>query len=736
MLGLLGEKPEHLLSELRAKCDEIRTLVRTQYPPALIGYFWNMMFLQRFQADDAADETGLIAGPGEQDLIFAMEYVHAVIASDGLDTSEFANIDTEVGDQIIKLSGDALSLCFAFGMVSSKDELLLPEYENQKLAFEILSNWVMIRGKRYQVLEGEFFSYTLKPHDEVLTALYGVDSSVIGKEIQKVADASRMGVQRSAGELHALMEEFQTLSVDQETDRTETLRKLLEENAEFTEKAGNAIRDLFIGGTFNLSKETDLPATFLESLSFKPGEADKFFDEGAFSGTPFKTLPARIKPLIEIGGEYYCTDPNFIRDTSYRAIQRAIIAAKPEYREEWNSKQKGLSEAAFPEIMKQHLRGAEIFGEIFYPLTNGQWAETDCLIIVDDVLISIECKAGTEALNPPAENLKGHLKNVERLLLSAYRQCSRFVNYLYSNDEVDLYCQKYGGYEKIHSIRYRDFRNIFPIGLTLESYTPFSSSIKELSEVVAIAGHHNFFALSIDDLMAMKYIVASTGEFLHYLEVRQSVAGMKEVSLFDEMDHLGAYVSNNRFDQTAKDIMTKEGADFIALDGFDVDVIGPFFSDPEFPNAEPRRQIYPDRLLELFGVLEATGAPHWLTGDNYLRNMGGESRNQFQEHFERTLPALGTRALTFFATGGQAGAVFVVERNDGIDRQHRVMEKAQALITAMDEPKSLLFRIWVSPHGTMAKAQAMNVSRPSILQTNYHRILEEADSLRRKVKLL
>lgn len=738
MLELAGEKPEKILSELRSKCDEIRALVRTQYPPALIGYFWNMMFLQLIQkADDTADEIGSVAGPDEQVLIFAMEYVHAVIASDGIDKPEFANIDTEVGDQIIELSEDALGLCFAFGMVSSKDELLIPEYENQKLAFEILSNWVMIRGKRYQVLEGEFFSYTLEPHDKVLTELYGIDSSVIGREIQKVADASRVGVQRSAEELHALMEEFQPVAVDQETDSSEKLQKLLEENPEFSERAGNAIRDLFIGGTFNISKETELPASFLEDLSFKPGEADKFFDEGEFSGTPFKTLPARIKPLIAIGDEYYCTEPNFIRDTSYRAVQRAIITAKPEYREEWNSKQKSLSEAAFPDVMKEHLSGAEVLGEIFYPLPNGQWAETDCLIVVDDILISLECKAGVEALNPPAENIKGHLNNVERLLLSAYRQCSRFINYLYSNDAVDLYRQKKGGgYEKIRSIRHRNFRNIFPIGLTLESYTPFSSSIKEMSEVVPIAEHHNFFALSIDDLMAMKYIVASTGEFLHYLEVRQSVAGMKEVSLFDEMDHLGAYVSNNRFDQTTKDMMVNEGVDFIAMDGFDVDVIGPFFSDPDFPDVEPRRQTYPARMLELFAVLEATRSPRWLTGDNFLRNMGGESRTQFQEHFERTLPALGSRDFTFFATGGQAGAVFFVERGDGVDRQQVAMEKAQALVVAMNEPRSLLFSISVNPRGEMIRARTTNVTKPSVLQANYGRIQEEAERLRPKVKPL
>lgn len=32
-------------------------------------------------------------------------------------------------------------------------------------------------------------------------------------------------------------------------------------------------------------------------------------------------------------------------------------------------------------------------------------------------------------------------------------------------------------------------------------------------------------------------------------EVRQSVAGLRRAHLFDEYDHLGAYITKNRFDQ-------------------------------------------------------------------------------------------------------------------------------------------------------------------------------------------
>jgi len=689
------------------------------------------------KSDQLGTEMPPVAGAEEQNLVFAMEYVHAVVASDGISHAEFANVNEKTANEILALAQTALEKCFMYGMVQSKHDDSWPEFENQKLAFEILSNWVMIRGKRYQVLEEEFFAYCLKTHDEILRELYGVDGSTIAKEIQNITDSLRQGMAKSAEIMMSLMEQTGDEADEVGQNMRDYLPKMIDKHPEVAEKAQNAIKDMFFGGSFNLSRQTNLPRDFLEDLSFDPGENSDFFDGSDFSGTPFKTLPARIKPLINIDGDYYCTEPNFVRDSTYRAIQRAIIARRPEYREIWNAKQKELSEQSFPDIMKHHLTGANCLGEVYYPIGKGQWAETDCVILCDDVLISIECKAGVEPLNPPAENIGGHLKSVERLLLSAYRQSKRFIDYIYSGTEVALFSKNVAsGYTEIAKVKTENLRHIFPIGLTLESFTPFSASIKELEEVKPIADKHDFFALSIDDLIATKYILSGTGEFLHYLEVRQALAAMKNVMLFDEMDHLGAYVSNNRVDQTAKEMMEKENADLIYLDSFDADVIGPYFQDPDYPDVEPRRQQYPERLLELFAALEKRGAKNWLNGDSFLRNMGSDGREQFRDHFDKALPNLRTREATFFATGGQVPAVFWLERNDGVNRFDEAIHKAQSILLAFDEEEMMLFRIKISQTGGMDAAEVNIVAKPSPLLADFSSIRAEADRLSDKIKPL
>jgi len=42
-----------------------------------------------------------------------------------------------------------------------------------------------------------------------------------------------------------------------------------------------------------------------------------------------RTLPARIKPGIRLGEDYFATDGQFVRDSAYRAIQWGLWKRLP-----------------------------------------------------------------------------------------------------------------------------------------------------------------------------------------------------------------------------------------------------------------------------------------------------------------------------------------------------------------------------------------------------------------------
>jgi hypothetical protein len=708
------------------------------YPPALIGYLWAqvlMSLINRHDPDHDGDGLPSVS-PQENAILFGMEYIHATIAVDGV-PEEPEQFDEAAAQEIIRLSDQALKLCFQYQMVATAREDVALSLQDRRLAFQILSNWVMIRGRRFQVAEEEFFSYVLKPHTAELERTYGITSEQLAAELQKISNAPREGFDAARNRMIEIMQEIGFVQGGDHKDVFAALEAAGKDGATFVEEATSIYEDMFNGGVFKLNKHSALPAKILDDLSFEPGTNIEFDDGSEVSGTPFKTLPARVRPAVKLGSDYYCTEPNFIRDASYRSIQRSLVRRNPGYREEWNKLQKRMSEDAFADLMSEHLSGAVVFKDVYYPLGNKQWAETDCVIIVGDVLINVEAKAGSEALAAPAESLKSHIRSVEKLVRSAYKQSKRFLDYVYSRPEAPLYelCSD-GKYREVARVKSKDLRKVFPIGLTVEAFTPFSASIKESEEVNAIQGMHDFISLSIDDLMVIRRLLRSTGEFLHYLDVRQGLAGMKNVMLFDEMDHLGSYISQNRADQRLREMIGEHKADQVWVDGMDQDAIGPYFANPDWPNGEKPTQDYPPRALELLDALESVGDAGWLAADSFIRDLSGEGRLQFDTNYEAAFPILNAKPTTFFAIGGEVVAVFGIMRMDLPELQDELRKKAEALCLTFGAAQIRLFELTARPDGRIVSARMRWIHPPTLLRADYGEIVEEAERLKSKFKPL
>ena len=255
-----------------------------------------------------------------------------------------------------------------------------------------------------------------------------------------------------------------------------------------------------------------------------------------------------------------------MRDSGYRAIQWGLWR-RLHYRDEWLKRQGRAIEQAYPTIFSEQLKRACTLESIWYRDTQtGRWVETDLLIMLTDALFVIEAKAGVMPMQSPATNFASHERVIQKLIVEAHRQCKRFLDYLASAPEVALYKLVNGEYVETARIRQKQFRLIFPIGLTVEAFTPFSAMAKGLPEIKPILGKHPFISMSVDDLFVLRRFLPTTGELLHYLEVRQQVAGLEGALLFDEIDHLGAYITKNRFDMDIREQLRE--ADLVTWDAF------------------------------------------------------------------------------------------------------------------------------------------------------------------------
>ncbi len=715
------------LKEMEATAARMRELILAMPPLDLIGYIYAQPLMSTLADDhDARVPEDLI-----NDNQLLLEYVHAVLASD----SEPANTIfdeaacTELFKHGQKLRQQAMLYAIATA-AETKDGTFGPDTAD--IEFRAKSCWVMIRGHRYPVLEGEFYRYVLAPHDDILKDVYGVGSAEIAEGFQAMANASRSG---QANAILAMMDQFdaaQAFAANQGKPFEEAMKEWAAANVDRSKTAGHALEDMFRGGVTNVSRHTKLPAALLADLAYQRGEETAFFAPGDLKGTPYRTLPARKKPLVKLGSDYYAIDPCFTRDAGYRALLFNLLQHKPEYRKAFEDRQKEMSEAAFADILADQLPSARVFREVYYkdPVTN-QWSENDTLVLLDDVLFLIEAKAGAAAtIASPALDFSRHAQSVQDLVLKAYKQCERFFNYLNSADEVPIFQRANGRYEECGRVRRAHYRVMVPLGLTVESFSPFSAYCKELPQVAPLLGRHAFVSLSIDDLFVLKRLLLTPGEFVHYMEVRQAVAGIRRAHLFDEVDHLGAYLKKNRFDVDISEQL-KDGASLLLWDRMS-EVVDRSFEGEDWEIRPRPTQGIPNEVVKLLGALNAARAPGWLAAESHIRDLSDDGRNNLAQTLSDCRRTLDKHPARYFTLGGDGAPLFVwLQRDGSLVDWAKASEKAAAGALTMNAPTIMGVAAETDANGTYRRAQFFEVQVPTERTVENSHIYDDAARMAR-----
>lgn len=714
---------------MEATAARMRELIVAMPPHDLLGYIYAQYMMKAIadqsltQAQDKADDPDSLINENQ----FMLEYVHAVLASD------VAPVDVAFDEaqcaELFECSRKLREQAMFFAMVTSadtKDGVFGPDTAD--IEFRAKSTWVMLRGNRYQVLEGEFYRYVLAPHNDVLQEVYGVSATDIAEGFQAMADATRSGHADAIGVMFGQFEAAQSFAATQGKPLEQVMEAWVAANTDQMKAARRAMDDMFRGGIANVSLHTKLPSTLLADLAYRRGEETEFFAAGDFAGTPYRTLPARKKPLIQLGSDYYAVDPCFTRDAGYRALLYNLLRRKPDYKKTFENRQKTMSEAAFPDILSAQLPSATVFQEVYYKdPTSKQWSENDTLILIDDVLLLVEAKAGAAAtIASPALDFGRHAQSIQDLVIKAYKQCERFFNYLNSADEVPLYQLVDGKYEECGRVRRSNYRVMVPIGLTVESFSPFSAYCKELPQIEPLLGRHAFVSLSIDDLFVLQRFLPTPGEFFHYMEVRQAVAGMRQAHLFDEFDHLGAYLKKNRFDKDIADQLKGGKVNMLIWDGMS-DIIDKSFEGDDWPNRPFPAQDFPEEVLKLLEALDATRASGWLAAESHIRDLGEEGRNNLAKLLSDLRQTLNQHPARYFLLSGDGEPLFVwLQQHDHQIDWTKVNHKASAAALAVAASNIIGVVAEVSADGNYHRAQSFAVHVPKERAEENAHIYEDA----------
>ena len=727
------EQISKLLKEMEKAASEIRILINGMPPEELLGYIYSQLMIANTFTSSQSDS---ITNDTKIDIQFLLEYVHAVLASD-------------IAPSVIKFEekdcAKLFTLCkylrkqsMFFAMVSSANTENKDFGSNTAdIEFHAKSCWVMIRGNRYQVLEGEFYQYVLTPHDDILREIYGVGAVEIAEGFQELANATLKGPANAIEEMMKQFQDVQDFATNQKKPLEDVMGEWVSSNKDQSKAVGLAMDDMFRGGIANISRHTKLPLELLEALSYQRGQEVDFFKEGNFSGTPYRTLPARKKPLIKLGTDYYSVDPCFTRDSGYRSLLFNLVQKKPDYKELFNERQKVMSEAAFPEILSNQLTGAIVYQEVYYrDSKTKQWFENDTLVLVDDVLYLIEAKAGAAAtIASPELDFKRHAQSIKELIIKAYKQCERFFEYIKSKDEVPLYNLIDGRYEEICRIRHSDYRVMIPIGLTVESFSPFSAFSKNLPEIKPLLGQYGFVSISIDDLFVLKRMLPTAGVFAHYMEVRQAVSNLKQGLLFDEIDHLGAYLTKNRFDLDIIDQTIEGKSDLIIFDKMS-EIVDKAFEDEHWDIKPKPTQKFPSIVLKLLNALDTTHKSGWLSIESIIRNFGEESRNNFASYLSEIEKTIGKYPSRYFAFAGEDQAIFVWMQNSKYEVEwKKINDKASAIALSINAKELKGVLIKVGKLSVYEAAEHFKINFPTEETEENTHIFKDANIIGQKRKL-
>ena len=612
------ESPEAAATALGVQMERLGQraceLIAAQPPRSLLGYLWSMRF---HGALGEMREQGDAYRPNKienEEMQFVLEYVHAAWSS----TQELADDNGPLDEAKVAALFETLEemrvSTLLYGQMRASASA--GETENRRsghLSLLALGAWSNLRGRRHQVLEGEFLAFLLNPHDDALRRSYGMGAEAIAAGVQAITNSTREGHAEAMETLERAMNE-NLVSVESDS----------EVSADTIAASSAAVDDLLHGGICSLSRHTELTSPLLEDLSFLPGENNEFLAPGTFRATPFRAMPGLVKPGIKLGGEYYVTDGQFVRDVAYRTIQRGLLGRDPGYREEWNQRQQRLVESAFTTIFARQLRGAKRYGAAYYrEAGTGNWAETDLVVVYEDVLVIVEAKAGVMPMHSPAEDFDQHMKRVESLIAAACRQCARFMQALTTAATMPIYELRGGKHKEVAKLRTRDFRSVLPIGLTVEAVSPFSTCLSSLDGIEPLPGGQAFMSMSVDDLQVLDRFLRTPGELLHYLEVRQHAVSVPDVFVIDEMEYLGAYITHNRFDRVLEhQRANRPGVVWNAY----ADIVDRYFEGQTAGEGPVPRQEFPAALADVLAVLDRRRPQGWLEMDAVIRNLGSDER--------------------------------------------------------------------------------------------------------------
>lgn len=568
--------------------------------------------------------------------------------------------------------------------------------ETNFLAFEA-QMMHMVRGDRYRFLQLDYIRPLMLVHDSEFQKLFGVSANAVVDGYERLEKALPNG--RLEG-LTTLRELFEKAGSADEAN----FSIIPEEDFQAAEEA---FLEAFSVHHFNVGRITNWPKTFMDALSFAPGEAC-FFEEGEMRYWPIVTLPIVDRPFIRLNGETYCFDYYSLTDNFYRAVQKAILRLDPGYSEQWQQRQKEASESMVESVFKEMLPGCISYADNYYGSKKHR-NENDLLIIYRDALLVVEVKAGRFTDAPPVSNFDSHIKRYKELIQKSNSQCTHMRDYIReSGVELVLYDQ-YMQPKAVLNIS--NVNSIFCLSVTIENINTYAARAEKLGFLNLREG---VSCIAIDDLMTYKRYFNNPLEFLHFLKQREIASLNERIALNDELDHLGMYIAHNCYSLEVNNIPK---GDTLCMTGYREDLDSYFERvDTPLPQLEKPRQNMPKRFREIIDVLFRSNNSEAVSISSYLLDFSSDARQQLSNGIDMTLERQASTgrqcALSFSGKEDSIRMTYFVFQDELHDAQtdQEMFDYTTSLLLANGEKERMMLSFRFDMNYALQSVSARSIS--------------------------
>lgn len=256
---------------------------------------------------------------------------------------------------------------------------------------------------------------------------------------------------------------------------------------------------------------------------------------------------SRDFPILRANGGLYCFNPQALIDELPRLLGTWIQVHDPAFFDRVYVKRRERCVARMAlDCFKQALPGAQTYAQLFYNAGTPTRAETDGLVVYDDVAIIIEAKA--KALSFAAR--RGYGKRVERdfgeLVGEAFGQARRAAKFIREHSHAEFMDEKG---RPVLTVNGQSFRRVYLVNPVLDAMDAFCIELGGARKGGLLPTEPAWpWSIFINDLCVVSDVLDSPSVFLLYMDRRLRFnAHSAWFRVHDELDLLDYFLRKGLF---------------------------------------------------------------------------------------------------------------------------------------------------------------------------------------------